>query len=264
MNPWLLLLTGWAAMALVMAAIWAIQYRRGYAGIVDAAWALGIGALSIFFCAAAEGYEPRQVLIAAIAGFWALRLGVHLLRRVLGGPEDGRYQAMRRRWGPKTQPYLFIFFQIQAIWSVLFAAPMLIAARNGEQPLGLLDAAAVLVWALSILGESVADRQLARFRANRSNRGQVCRSGLWRYSRHPNYFFEWFHWWAYVLLGWQAPWGALTLMGPALMLVFLLKITGVPPTEAQALASRGDAYREYQRTTSVFFPWPPKQQETRS
>jgi steroid 5-alpha reductase family enzyme len=116
------------------------------------------------------------------------------------------------------------------------------------------------VWIISVGGEWLADRQLARFRQDPSNKGKVCRQGLWRYSRHPNYFFEWVHWWAYVLIGIGGPWGWLTLFGPAVMLVFLLKITGVPPTEKRALQSRGEAYREYQRTTSVFFPWPPKQE----
>jgi steroid 5-alpha reductase family enzyme len=99
---------------------------------------------------------------------------------------------------------------------------------------------------------------LQAFRSNSRNKGKVCRDGLWRYSRHPNYFFEWTHWWAYVLIGWQAPYGWATLFGPVIMLVFLFKVTGIPPTEENALRSRGDAYREYQRTTSVFFPWPPK------
>ena len=104
----------------------------------------------------------------------------------------------------------------------------------------------------------LADRQLSAFRMNPANRGQVCRQGMWRYSRHPNYFCEWLHWWAYVLLAVGAAGGWLNVLGPVLMLYFLHKVTGIPPTEAQALKNRGEAYREYQRTTSIFFPWPPK------
>jgi steroid 5-alpha reductase family enzyme len=112
-----------------------------------------------------------------------------------------------------------------------------------------------VLWAGAVLGETVADRQLAGFRADPANRGAVCRRGLWRLSRHPNYFFEWVQWWAYVLIGRGAP---LTLIGPAAMLVFLFRVTGIPYTERQALRSRGEAYREYQRATSAFVPWPPR------
>ena len=119
-----------------------------------------------------------------------------------------------------------------------------------------LDAAGLAVFAVSMVGESIADRQLARFRADAANRGQVCEAGLWRYSRHPNYFFEWLHWWAYVLFGYGSPSWWVTLAGVVLMYLFLTRVTGIPHTERQALASRGDAYRRYQQQTSAFFPLP--------
>jgi len=254
-------LAGWAVMGAIMALLWLVQKRMGDAGIVDVVWALGVGVLSMFYSALTDGLPERRVLIAILAGTWSLRLGGYLLARVMTMPEDGRYQKLRDEWGDATQTKLFWFFQLQAFWSALFAAPMLLAASN-RQPLGLLDALGGAVWLMALLGESLADRQLASFRNNPANKGRVCRLGLWRYSRHPNYFFEWVHWWAYVLIGWQGAWGWLTLMGPATMLLFLFKITGIPPTEANALASRGDAYRAYQRSTSVFFPWPPKETTT--
>ncbi|MDH3583973.1 MAG: DUF1295 domain-containing protein, partial [Phycisphaerae bacterium] len=200
-------------------------------------------------------------LVAVLAGIWAVRLGLYLLSRVVRLPEDGRYRRLRESWGDRVQGFFFGFFQVQAAWCVLFALPMLIAARNRAAAPAWYDFAGVAVWLASVVGASVADRQLARFRSDPSNRGKVCQVGLWHYSRHPNYFFEWLQWWAWVLIGWHAPLGWLTLLGPAIMLLFLLKITGIPPTEAQAIASRGDAYRQYQRTTSAFFPWPPKTAE---
>jgi steroid 5-alpha reductase family enzyme len=115
--------------------------------------------------------------------------------------------------------------------------------------------AGVIVWLIAVAGETIADRQLARFRRDPANRGQVCRAGLWRYSRHPNYFFEWVHWLSYVLIG-HGEW--LTWIGPVGMLLFLFRVTGIPYTEMQALKSRGDRYREYQSTTNVFFPWFPR------
>ena len=258
MSPWELLLYGWLGVAALMAGIWALQRRTGDAGVVDVVWSLGVGALAMLFAWGGDGLTERRILIAGMTGLWALRLGAYLLRRVLSMPEDGRYQKLRAAWGAKAQRNLFRFWQVQASWSVLCAAPRLSAARNAL-PHGWADAPGVAIWGIALGGEMLADRQLHAFRGRESSKGKVCRDGLWRYSRHPNYFFEWVHWWAYVALGWAAPHGWLTLLGPALMLFFLLKITGVPPTEANALASRGDAYREYQATTSVFFPWPPKE-----
>ena len=151
---------------------------------------------------------------------------------------------------------------LQATWVVLFAVPQYVAMQN-TTALSAFDIAAVVVFLVSILGEAIADQQLARFRGEPANRGQVCRDGLWRYSRHPNYFFEWLHWFAYPLMAvGLGPIGWVTLLGPIVMLIFLLKITGVPPTEARALQSRGERYREYQRTTNAFFPWIPKETTT--
>ena len=137
----------------------------------------------------------------------------------------------------------------------MFAAPVLLASLNPE-PLGVLDILGGVIWFIALTGETIADRQLDRFRKNPDNRGQVCQDGLWRYSRHPNYFFEWLHWWSYVLIAIGAPWGWLTIIGPLAMLFFVTRVTGIPPTEAQALKSRGEAYRRYQQTTNAFFPGP--------
>ena len=258
MTPFAALLWGWGGMAVVMTLLWIVQKVRGDAGIVDAAWAAGIGALSVFFAVEMDGDPRRRIAVACVAGLWAVRLARHVLVRVLTMPEDGRYTKLREQWGEKAQAYLFGFFQLQAFWAVLFAAPMLIASRNPKPFPSATDFAALAVWLNAVLGEAVADRQLQRFRRDPANRGKVCQAGLWASSRHPNYFFEWTHWFTYVLLSAGAPLWWLSLMGPALMLWFLLKVTGIPPTEEQALRSRGDAYREYQRTTNAFFPGPRK------
>ena len=259
MNPWALLGIGCGVMALVMAGLWGIQRVRGDAGIVDIAWALGVGLLGVAFaCLATEGNDVRRIVTGTLVLVWALRLGGHILLRVLRMPEDGRYQNLRQEWGGRAQIRLFWFFQIQAFWSVLFAAPILLAARNSSPFPGVSDLLGLVIGIVAIVGEGISDAQLGAFRHDSANRGKVCHSGLWRYSRHPNYFFEWLHWWSYVGLAWSGPWGWLALGGPACMLLFLFKVTGIPPTEAQALKSRGEAYRDYQRTTSVFFPWPPR------
>lgn len=256
-NAWTLIAVSWASVALLMSMLWEVQRRLGKAAMVDAAWAAGIGAVSVLFAFFAEGDPLRRLLVGAMAGLWGGRLASHLLVRVLGEREDGRYRTLRHKWGTKANLKLFLFFQVQAFWAVLFSLPMLVASMN-PHPVGPWDFAGMLVWAIALSGETLADIQLASFRKRPGTGGAVCQEGLWRYSRHPNYFFEWLHWWAYVLLGWSGPHGWLTLTGPILMILFLFKITGIPPTERQALASRGNAYRKYQRTTSIFVPWPPR------
>jgi steroid 5-alpha reductase family enzyme len=166
---------------------------------------------------------------------------------------------MREFWGERAQRNFFLFFQAQALFIVIFALPLLAVTLSPRPALDLWDALGVVIWVVAVAGETVADRQLARFRADPANRGKTCRLGLWRLSRHPNYFFEWLHWWAYVPLGIGGPWGWVTLLGPAMMWLFLFRITGIPHTEQQALISRGDDYRDYQRTTSVLIPWFPKE-----
>jgi steroid 5-alpha reductase family enzyme len=245
-------------MAVIMGALWAVQLRTRNAATVDVAWSFGTGVLGAGFALAADGWLPRRILVAGLAGAWGLRLGAHLWARMRSDPhEDVRYRELRRRHA-HLQRFLFGFFQLQALWAVLFALPALVAAGNPAPQFRVLDAAGVLVWIIAVVGEGVADRQLAVFRRDPANRNAVCRSGLWRYSRHPNYFFEWIHWWAYVAIGLGGPAGWATLLGPALMLVFLLRITGIPLLEERLLESRGAAYRDYQRTTSAFFPLPPR------
>ncbi len=254
------LLWGWLAMSLVMTFLWMWQRRSGDAGIVDAGWAAGLGGLAVYYAAAGSGDPERRLLLAVLAGVWSFRLAIYLLfNRVLKGEEDGRYQQLRSQWGDKAQTFFLVFFLAQAGLDVIFSLPYLVVASRPD-PLDIFDALGVGVWLLAFLGVTVADRQLATFRADPANRGKTCKAGLWRYSRHPNYFFEWLHWWSWVLLAIGTPWVWLTLLGPALMLFFVLKVTGIPPTEERALKSRGEEYREYQRTTSAFVPWFPRRE----
>lgn len=248
----------WGVMAVVMAGFWVRQRFTGNAGVVDVVWSFATAVCGVVF-AVALGDGARQWIIAGIAGVWGLRLGAHLWHRMsTDSEEDIRYRKLRTEWGGRFQLYLFGFFQLQALWAVLFALPMAWAAMHHGR-LSVLDGLAVGIWLVGIAGEAVADRQLSRFRNRPGTRGQVCRDGLWRYSRHPNYFFEWLHWWAYPLLGLGGPAQWLTFLGPAVMLWFLTRVTGIPLLEQRMLESRGDAYRDYQRTTNAFFPGPPKE-----
>jgi steroid 5-alpha reductase family enzyme len=261
-SPFPLVLYGWLLTAVLMAGLWWVQKVRQDASHVDVAWAAGLGLLAIFYAALADGYLPRRFGLAVLVGVWAFRLALYLfLNRVWGKPEDGRYQSLRQHWGEKAQPYFFLFFQAQALVAVIFSLPFLVIVSNATPAVSGWEGSGVCMWLAAVVGESIADRQLARFRADPRNRGKTCRIGLWRYSRHPNYFFEWLHWWTYVLMGVGCAFWWLTWIGPGLMLYLLFKVTGIPATEAQAVASRGDDYRAYQRTTSAFIPWFPKMEK---
>ena len=262
MDPLRLILIAWAAMALAMTALYLVERRTRNAGWVDVGWTFGVALAAGFYAWFGYGDPGRRVLLAALAGLWGLRLGLYLLVRVASEPEDGRYQMLRRGLGDRTALGFFVFFQIQAFWVVMFAAPFLPVAFHKAPLLAWWDVAAICVWLVSVGGESLADAQLARFRAKPESRGRTCREGLWRYSRHPNYFFEWLHWFTYILLAIGSPYFWVTLAGPVLMFVFLYKVTGIPYTEKRSLESRGEDYRSYQRTTSAFIPWFPKKEQT--
>jgi steroid 5-alpha reductase family enzyme len=243
----------------MLVGLWAVQLRTRDAATVDVGWTVLVAGGAVTAAALSEGDPARRALVAGLAAAWAVRLGLYLVRdRVLSERgEDGRYRALRERWGEAARRNFLLLYLAQAVVAALFVVPLWAAMRGGA-----LDgwaAAGVLVWFVAVGGEWLADRELARFRADAANRNAVCRTGLWKYSRHPNYFFEWVHWWVYVLIGHAAP---LTLLGPLAMLLFLFRVTGIPYTERQAVKTRGDAYRAYQASTSAFVPWPPRKGRT--
>ncbi|MHC5109125.1 MAG: DUF1295 domain-containing protein [Planctomycetota bacterium] len=256
LAPMQAVLAGWLFAAVVMTLLWILQRKSGDAGIVDVGWAALLGVLAIFYAVVMEGEVLRRVVVAVLAGAWSFRLAFYLLvDRVMSGEEDGRYQALRETWSHRLQFKFFVFFQAQGLLDVILSLPFLVAILNQSPVQDSWGYAAVVVWLISVVGESMADRQLAAFRGNPENKGGVCQVGLWRYSRHPNYFFEWLHWWSYVLLAVGSSLVWLSFLGPVLILFLILKVTGIPPTEARAIQSRGEAYRRYQQTTSAFVPW---------
>ncbi|MCA8978691.1 MAG: DUF1295 domain-containing protein [Planctomycetes bacterium] len=241
-----------------MFSAWRRQLRTRNAGVVDVLWTFSIGALGVGYAALADGWVGRRVLVGTIVALWSLRLGLHLTARVAGEPEDGRYAEIRASKGAAADRWLFWFFQAQAALAVLLSLVVWVPATAELEGFRATDFAAVLVFAVSVVGETIADRQLAAWRRDPANRGRTCRRGLWAWSRHPNYFFEWLHWFAYPLIAVGLPGGTFLWLAPALLLWLILAVTGIPPTEARAIASRGDDYRDYQRTTNAFFPGPPK------
>jgi len=187
---------------------------------------------------------------------WACRLGLYLFfTRIWQQPEEGRYQQLRKEWKRNINFKFLLFFEFQALLDVVLSVPFLVAALNPPPELSFLEIAGLATWAVAMVGEAIADTQLNRFKKNPANKGKTCQVGLWNYSRHPNYFFEWLIWVAWFLFALGSPHGWVAVICPLLMLYFLFNVTGIPATEAQALRSRGEDYRRYQQTTSVFVPW---------
>ena len=243
----------------MMLALWVVQVRVRDATHVDVGWAYCLGFLAVLYAALGDGDASHRILIAVLGGLWSLRLGTYLVRnRLLGKPEDGRYAALRAKWGARASRRFFVFFQVQAGFDIVFSVPFLLVAFNGHDGLEPLEWAGVGLWVAGMIGETTADRQLARWRADPANHGKTCRAGLWQLSRHPNYFFEWTIWVGYATAADAAPWGGIGWVAPALLTFLLFRITGIPATEAQALRSRGEDYRRYQQETSVFVPWFPR------
>jgi steroid 5-alpha reductase family enzyme len=258
-DPLFLVLAAYLAMAAVMAGLWVLQLRLRNASIADVGWCLGLIAVVLWYATQATGEVERKILVAVLVVLYAGRLGFYiLLNRVIGKQEDARYRRLRERWGASGRLKMFVYFQLQALAVAAFSLPFLTLIQNPRPPFALLELAGLPIWIVAVSGEAMADWQLAQFRSKPWNRGRVCRAGLWYLSRHPNYFFEWLHWWAYVVMAIGAPGWPLTWVGPVAMGWALLKVTGIPLAEAQALASRGEEYRIYQQTTNSFIPWWPK------
>jgi steroid 5-alpha reductase family enzyme len=253
------------SLSVLMAGAWVVQQRTGNSGWVDTIWTFSLGLVGVgsaLWPVGGASPNARQWLVAALVAIWSLRLGVHIANRSAGITDDPRYAAYAREWGADAPRRMFIFLQNQALGTIPLAFAIFVAARFPGDGLRLADYLGVLILLVGIAGEAIADAQLKAFRADPANTGRVCDVGLWRWSRHPNYFFEWFGWLAYPVIalsiGDAYPWGWATLLAPAFMYWILVYVTGIPPLEEQMLRSRGDRYRDYQSRTSAFFPLPPR------
>ena len=251
-------------LAIAMAGAWLVQRRTRNAGWVDAIWSFALGLAGLTYALAPiPGHAwpaPRQIIVAAVIAIWSLRLGLHLAKRAYRATrEDSRYARFRVEWGAHFERRMFWFLELQAAAAMLLAPAVLIAARN-PSALGLMDMLAIVVATIALVGEALADRQLRDFKRDPSRRSGICDRGFWRWSRHPNYFFEWLSWLAYPLFAIDFSgtyfWGWLGFGAPALIYYLLVHVSGIPPLEQEMLRTRGAAYRDYQARTRAFFPWP--------
>ncbi len=247
-------LISWAAVAVIMIIIylWALKIKNN--GIVDIFWAFNFTVIAAIIWYLADGDPQRVNLVCGLAGLWSLRLGIYLLNRVGGHikEEEGRYKQLRTEWNDTK---FFFFFQMQAFSNVMLAIPFFIIALNKNTEISIIEYIGAGLWLLCIIGEGVSDWQLAYFKKKPGNKGKVCQYGLWNYSRHPNYFFQFSIWVSVLIFALPSPYGWLAAICPLSIGYLIFKVTGIPMTEEQAVRSKGEAYKEYQRTTSAFVPW---------
>jgi steroid 5-alpha reductase family enzyme len=246
----------------IMIGVWAYHERTHKSGWIDVAWtaAVGLGAVGGSLWPF-DGVAARPGLYAAMAALWSLRLSWHLAQRTLGHPDDVRYAKMRKEWGASSPLKMFGLLLFQAVVAAVLAICVVLVARAPASGLTGADIAAAALFLVALIGETTADAQMRSFRAAPANHGKICDVGLWRWSRHPNYFFEWLSWVAIAIGVLAAPaWlpGWIALAAPLMMLHLLLNMSGVPPLEAHMRRTRGSAWAAYVARTSRFVPLPPK------
>ncbi|HYQ91455.1 MAG TPA: DUF1295 domain-containing protein [Candidatus Competibacteraceae bacterium] len=254
---WMIALQGLGILLLVGVLTWLLSLVKRDVSIVDSVWSLFLLAAVLTYGLAPPPNGPRSLWVYLLIGLWAIRLCVYLTWRNWHQPEDRRYQEIRRRNEPhfeiKSLPYIFLS---QAVLAWLISLQTLPALKS-SQPLGILDYLGIAVFLFSLGFETLADWQMARFKSRPENQGQVMDRGLWRYSRHPNYFGEFCLWWGFYLIALSAGAPLWVIVSPLLISLLLLKVSGVPLLEKD-IQERRPAYRAYRLRTNAFFPAPPK------
>ena len=248
------LLYGFIISYVSFVALWIVQVKSKDAGWVDIGWTLGLGSLVIYLGITSEGLLTRRIIASLLIGIWAIRLALFIIKdRLFKEEEDSRYQNLRRYWGKKANFKFYFFFTFQSFLVILFSIPFLPIFYN-PNPFGIIDLIGIILWFIAFIGEATADKQLRDFKKLPENKFKVCRVGFWERSRHPNYFFEWLQWIAYVFLSIGSNEFYLSLIGPIFMYFFLIKVSGVYWVELQAIRKRGDLYKKYQQEVPMFFP----------
>jgi steroid 5-alpha reductase family enzyme len=255
----MVLITSFVVTVAAFFLLWLLSLRLRDASIVDVWWGPGFAQIAVVGCALGNGYPWRKLLVTSLTMMWGLRLAIHLFRRNAGHGEDFRYRAMRRRHGGRfSLVSLYMVFGMQAGLMWIVSLPVQIA-QLGATPdrFTWLDGAGALLWVVGVLFESAGDLQLARFRADPANQGKVLDRGLWRYTRHPNYFGDACVWWGVFLIAFATPHSAWMIISPALMTFLLTRVSGVTLLEHNLRRSRPE-YRGYIQRTSAFVPWFPR------
>lgn len=244
------------AIGIYMTTWWLYALLRKRNDIADVAWGLGFVTLAVALFIRGDNVSSKTYLLLSMVLAWGVRLAVHIGLRHRSKPEDGRYQAMRKGWKyPRLQSYTHVFLT-QGFFMLLVASPILLFFNDNAQELHWYNFVGLAIWLVGFLFEAVSDYQLAQFIKNQKNKGKIMRYGLWRYTRHPNYFGEISLWWGFYIFTLFTPFWYLGLIGPATITWLIIGVSGIPMLEKRY---KGNAdYQAYQKTTSAFFPLPPK------
>lgn len=256
MNLLFLLASGLLTVTIVMILTWLLSLKLNNAGIVDLSWTFSFLIVLLVYMLLAGSFEARHLLLACMLLFWSGRLGFYLLLRFLRSfpEEDPRYKELRLKMGDSPNLKMLMVFLWQGLVLVLMTAPIAASLCDPHAEFYTANFLALALFIVAFIGESIADAQLAGFCSKAENKGKACREGLWRYSRHPNYFFEWLISVAFFIYAIASPYGIWTIVCPLIYLHLLINVTGVKPAELHMLKSRSD-YKQYQQETSVFIPW---------
>ncbi|UOG54682.1 DUF1295 domain-containing protein [Leptospira noguchii] len=254
-----LTLSAWVFIIVLMTILWRVGKKINNYSIVDVGWGLSISTAAIVYFWLGDGFVLRAAQITSIVAFWGWRLSLFILvTRVFKGHEDARYTSFRDEYGEKVDQKFFTnVFQLQGFLALLLSQIFLFPNMNDNPNINDFEIVGLIFFVFAVLGESLADFQLSEFKKN-SNKQQVCNIGLWKYSRHPNYFFEWLVWVSFGIYSLGSPYGWVGLISPIVMFILLTKVTGIPLNEKGQIKSKGDTYLEYIRKTNAFFPWFPK------
>jgi steroid 5-alpha reductase family enzyme len=242
----------------VMVATWLVSLVLKNASIVDIVWGLGFVITSWVLALTIDGDSTRQILLAVMVGLWGLRLGGYLAKRNIGHGEDWRYKAMRKKKGARFGLIsLVTVFGLQGVLMWIVSLPVMFGNSDATPGVGPLAVIGVMVWAVGLSFEAIGDWQLVQFKKDPNNAGKVMQTGLWSLTRHPNYFGDALLWWGIGIVGAETGSGVIGFIGPVVMTVLLLRVSGVPMLE-RSLMKRREGYAEYAARTSSFIPRPPK------
>ncbi len=250
-------LIGALSVASLFFVMWVIHLFLKNAAVVDVGWGLGFILLSAVYILHGEGFNLRNTIYFMMILLWGMRIVLYLLKRIASEKEeDKRYRKIRQNFGRMAWFKFLFIFEFQAALEMIIGIPLLIVSLNPNPGVSLIEILGIIVFALALGGETLSDEQLHAFKREPVNKGKTCDIGLWKYSRHPNYFFELMIWVGFFIYGLASPLGWAGIISPLVMFYLLMYVSGVPLAEEQSLLSRGDEYKKYQKTTSIFFPMP--------
>jgi steroid 5-alpha reductase family enzyme len=251
-------LTNLVLVTIIMLFSWFFYLFQRNPSFLDVAWSLGFIVTIVTAFSGCHGYFLRKLIFFIIAFAWAVRLGGYFFIRYMKQAREGRFQAFREAFGAISELKFGLIFILQGFLVVVLSWPFVLICSNATPHISALEWTGIVITLVAFMGESFADKQLWHFKQQEGNQGKVCQEGLWKYSRHPNYFFEWLIWVGFFIFALAAPLGITAIISPILMWYLLTQISGIQMAELQTLKTKGDSYKEYQEKTNAFFPWFPK------